>query len=50
MALGSAPKRQIELLGDRLPAPHEFGLNYEAERWKAIRFDAVKDYLVKAAA
>ena len=25
-------------------APHEFGLNYEADRWKAIRFDAVKDY------
>jgi peptide chain release factor 3 len=31
-------------------APHEFGLNYEAERWKAIRFEAVKDYLVRAAA
>ena len=30
-------------------APHEFGLNYEADRWKAIRFDAVKDYMVKAA-
>jgi peptide chain release factor 3 len=25
-------------------APHEFGLNYEAERWKAVRFEAVKDY------
>ncbi|MDN2566434.1 peptide chain release factor 3 [Aquibium sp. A9E412] len=25
-------------------APHAFGLNYEAERWTAIRFDAVKDY------
>ena len=29
-------------------APHEFGLNYEADRWKAIRFDAVKDYQVGA--
>ena len=28
-------------------APHEFGLNYEAERWKAIRFAAVKDYQVR---
>ena len=28
-------------------APHEFGLNYEAERWKAIRFDAIKDYQVR---
>ena len=28
-------------------APHEFGLNYEAERWKAIRFTAVKDYQVR---
>jgi peptide chain release factor 3 len=27
-------------------APHEFGLNYEAERWKDVRFDAVKDYQV----
>ncbi|WP_127520374.1 peptide chain release factor 3 [Mesorhizobium sp. Z1-4] len=25
-------------------APHAFGLNYEAERWKDVRFDAVKDY------
>ena len=25
-------------------APHEFGLNYEAERWKDVHFDAVKDY------
>ena len=25
-------------------APHEFGLNYEAERWRDIRFDAVKDH------
>ena len=31
-------------------APHEFGLNYEADRWKAIRFDAVKDYQVREAA
>jgi peptide chain release factor 3 len=31
-------------------APHEFGLNYEAERWKAIRFDAVKDYQVREVA
>ena len=28
-------------------APHEFGLNYEAERWKAIRFAAIKDYQVR---
>jgi len=28
-------------------APHEFGLNYEAERWKAVRFSAVKDYQVR---
>ena len=27
-------------------AQHEFSLNYEAERWKAIRFAAVKDYQV----
>jgi peptide chain release factor 3 len=27
-------------------AQHEFSLNYEAERWKAIRFAAVKDYHV----
>jgi len=31
-------------------APHEFGLNYEAERWKQIRFAAVKDYQVREAA
>ena len=31
-------------------APHEFGLNYEAERWKQIRFDAIKDYQVREAA
>lgn len=31
-------------------APHEFGLNYEAERWKQIRFAAVKDYQVRDAA
>lgn len=31
-------------------APHEFGLNYEAERWKAVRFAAVKDYQVREAA
>lgn len=31
-------------------APHEFGLNYEAERWKAIRFAAIKDYQVRDAA
>ncbi len=29
-------------------APHEFGLNYEAERWKAVRFAGVKDYQVLA--
>ena len=28
-------------------APHEFGLNYEAERWKDISFAAVKDYQVR---
>jgi peptide chain release factor 3 len=28
-------------------APHEFGLKYEAERWKDIRFEAVKDYQVR---
>jgi len=28
-------------------APHAFGLNYEAERWKAIRFTDVKDYQVR---
>jgi peptide chain release factor 3 len=31
-------------------AQHEFGLNYEAERWKAIRFATVKDYQVREAA
>ncbi|MBL8584098.1 MAG: peptide chain release factor 3 [Rhizobiaceae bacterium] len=31
-------------------APHGFGLNYEAERWKQIRFDAIKDYQVREAA
>ena len=31
-------------------AQHSFSLNYEAERWKAIRFDAVKDYQVREAA
>jgi peptide chain release factor 3 len=31
-------------------AQHAFGLNYEAERWKDIRFDAVKDYQVREAA
>ncbi|MET3662112.1 peptide chain release factor 3 [Aquamicrobium ahrensii] len=30
-------------------ASHEFSLNYEAERWKAIRFTAVKDYQVRDA-
>ena len=28
-------------------AQHEFSLNYEAERWKAIRFAAIKDYQVR---
>ncbi|TIN17828.1 MAG: peptide chain release factor 3, partial [Mesorhizobium sp.] len=28
-------------------AQHAFSLNYEAERWKAIRFAAVKDYQVR---
>ncbi|MGE0281943.1 MAG: peptide chain release factor 3 [Rhizobiaceae bacterium] len=28
-------------------APHAFGLNYEAERWKEIRFTDVKDYQVR---
>jgi len=28
-------------------AQHQFGLNYEAERWKEIRFTAVKDYQVR---
>jgi len=31
-------------------APHQFGLNYEVDRWKDIRFDAVKDYQVREAA
>jgi peptide chain release factor 3 len=28
-------------------AQHEFSLNYEAERWKAIRFTAIKDYQIR---
>jgi peptide chain release factor 3 len=28
-------------------AQHEFGLNYEADRWKQIRFTAIKDYQVR---
>jgi len=31
-------------------AQHTFSLNYEAERWKAIRFTDVKDYQVRAEA
>ena len=31
-------------------APHAFGLNYEAERWPAITFTAVKDYQVSGKA
>ena len=31
-------------------APHEFGLNYEAERWRDVRFAAIKDYQVREAA
>ncbi|MCO5063719.1 MAG: peptide chain release factor 3 [Rhizobiaceae bacterium] len=31
-------------------AQHAFSLNYEAERWKAIRFTDVKDYQVRAEA
>jgi peptide chain release factor 3 len=31
-------------------APHEFGLRYEADRWKQIRFAAIKDYQVRDAA
>ncbi|TKT74893.1 peptide chain release factor 3 [Aquamicrobium sp. LC103] len=31
-------------------APHEFGLNYEADRWKQIGFTAIKDYQVREAA
>ena len=31
-------------------APHEFGLNYEADRWKDVRFAAIKDYQVREAA
>ena len=30
-------------------APNAFDLQYEAERWKAIRFSDVKDYQKKAA-
>ncbi|MEW9834851.1 peptide chain release factor 3 [Mesorhizobium marinum] len=28
-------------------APHEFGLNYEVERWSAIRFASIKDYQIR---
>ena len=28
-------------------AQHEFSLNYEAERWKAIHFKAIKDYQIR---
>ena len=28
-------------------AQHAFSLNYEAERWKAIRFETIKDYQVR---
>jgi peptide chain release factor 3 len=31
-------------------AEHTFSLNYEAERWKAVRFAAVKDYQIREAA
>ena len=31
-------------------AQHAFSLNYEAERWKDIRFAAIKDYQVREAA
>jgi peptide chain release factor 3 len=31
-------------------APHEFGLRYEADRWKDVTFDTVKDYQVREAA
>ncbi len=31
-------------------AQNEFSLNYEAERWKAIKFTAVKDYQIREAA
>ncbi len=31
-------------------AQHEFGLNYEADRWKAVRFSTVKDYQTRKAA
>ena len=31
-------------------AQHGFGLNYEAERWKQIKFTAIKDYQVREAA
>ena len=30
-------------------AQNNFSLNYEAERWKAIRFASVKDYQVRGA-
>ncbi len=30
-------------------APNSYSLNYEAERWKAIRFNAIKDYQVRGA-
>jgi peptide chain release factor 3 len=30
-------------------APHAFGLNYEAERWRDVRFAAIKDYQVREA-
>ena len=28
-------------------AQHEFSLRYEAERWKDIRFETIKDYQVR---
>ena len=31
-------------------AQNTFSLNYEAERWKAVTFKAIKDYQVRAAA
>ncbi|MEX0345383.1 MAG: peptide chain release factor 3 [Rhizobiaceae bacterium] len=31
-------------------AQNTFSLNYEAERWQAIRYDAVKDYQIREAA
>jgi peptide chain release factor 3 len=30
-------------------APNTYSLNYEAERWKAIKFEAIKDYQVRGA-